>query len=224
MRTVLLVAALGAILLAGCRREPRLETRTFQLNHLRADVAAEVIGPYVYDDRPGAKGRLSESGSARTITVRETPDNLEKIARVLEQYDRAKPTVALHFQIIEADGGAPRDDAIAEVEQVLRGLFRYQGYRLLADAAIATDAGTMIEQTLSVPGGPFRIGGRVREVQPLGDSAAIGLEVGLLTGDRLLLQTSVNARLGQTVVLGTANPDVRRGALILTVKPTLQRL
>src|SRR3989449_1839764 len=120
-----------AALLAACSpRGPNLDTRTFALKYLRGSDAIPIVVPYVYTDRPNAKGVFSVSDNA--ITVRETPDNLDKIARVLAQYDRPRPFVRLTFHLIEADGAATTDPVIRDVEATLRQLFRFRGYRLVA--------------------------------------------------------------------------------------------
>ena len=85
------------------------------------------------------------------ITVRETADNLDRIARALAQFDRPQPGVRLRFKLIEADGVATRDPRIADVEAALRGLFRFRGYRLITDAVVNGIAGTEASQTLSGP-------------------------------------------------------------------------
>ena len=60
-----------AALLAGCSpRGPNLDTRTFALKYLRGSDAVSIVVPYIYTDRPNAKGVFSVSDNA--ITVRET--------------------------------------------------------------------------------------------------------------------------------------------------------
>ncbi len=55
------------------------------------------------------------------------------------------------------------------------------------------------------------------------DSGTVKLQVGLHSDDGLVFQTGVNARLGQTLVLGSAQPDPASGALILAVQAELVR-
>lgn len=214
--TLLVVVLFG--LLARSGRGPELEVRTFTLSHLEPEAAAELIRPYAFDERPGAPGELSISREPRAITVRETRDNLDRIARVLEEYDRPRPGVTLHFQIIEADGAAAADPAIADVEAALRELFRFRGYRLVAEAFVAAASFTEFQQAAAGRETVYEIQGSVRELRAQGDSGTVRLAVRLLSRRGLVLETSVNFRLGQTVVLGTGRPDPARGALILTVR------
>src|SRR2546421_6245023 len=122
--------AIAALLIACSPGGPSLDTRTFALKYLHGQDAIPIVAPSVYADRPNAKGVFSVSDNA--ITVRETPDNLDKIARVLAQYDRPRPFVRLTFHLIEADGAATTDPVIRDVEATLRQLFRFRGYRLVA--------------------------------------------------------------------------------------------
>lgn len=217
-RTLLALAALG-VALAACSRSPALDTRTFELQHLDADEAVAMIDPYVWGDRPDAPGSIS--AAANTITVRETPDNLEKIARVLQQFDQPKPTVRLHFQLIEADGSSTPDAAIAEVETELRKLFRYSGYALVADAVVGGMEGSYIEQVVGAdkPEPGWIVTANIGTVRVIGDSGWVELRVGVRNPMRGAFETQVNARAGQTLVVGNAQLMHGGGTLILTVRP-----
>ena len=117
--------ALYAALAVGCSGRTTLDTRTFEVRYLDDRSVSALIDPYIYGDRPTGGGTWSMS--ADLVTVRETPDNLDKIARVLEQYDLPRPSVRLHFQVIEANGVGEPDPEIREIEQQLRELFRFDG-------------------------------------------------------------------------------------------------
>ncbi|MDH3290129.1 MAG: hypothetical protein OEO20_11850 [Gemmatimonadota bacterium] len=219
--SVLLLASLAA---CGGSALDRLDTQTFQLQHLDAQEAAQLIDPYVYHDREGAPGRMGHAGN--TLTVRETKDNLDKISRVLTEFDRPKPGVRLHFQIIEASDRGPAeqfDPAIADVEAELRKLFKYQRYRLLNDAVVGGTEGSHIEQAvgdITTPdGNSWMITANIGTVRAFGDSGSVELRVGIRSPYRGTLETTVNARAGQTIVVGNAQLASGGGTVILTVKP-----
>src|SRR5438094_8854637 len=151
MKTRTSCAITVAALLAACSpRGPNLDTRTFALKYLRGSDAIPIVVPYVYTDRPNAKAVFSVSDSA--LTVRETPDNLDKIARVLAQYDRPRPFIRLTFHLIEADGAAIADPAIRDVEATLRQLFRFRGYRLVGEGVVsATDKSEVTQMLAAEP-------------------------------------------------------------------------
>lgn len=225
MRTGALVAAaafavaVAWLFLARTGSAGNLETQTFELQYLEAYTADELIRPYVYVDRPGAPGQVSMARNL--ITVRETADNLEKIARVLEQYDTPPTSVQLKFQIIEANGASTADPAIANVESVLRQLFRFQGYRLSAEAMMGGVEGSRVTQILGSEA-QYRIDAVIRSVRTVGDSGIVHVEVEL-GADRLgtVFETSANVRVGQTMVLGSTQTDPRGETIILTVRPEI---
>jgi hypothetical protein len=215
----LTVAAAVTIVLSACTGSPELDTRTFELRHMQAHTAEALIDPYVYGDRPDAPGSYSTTGN--TITVRETPDNLEKIERVLWEYDRPRPTVRLHFQLIEANGSSTADPAIAEVEAELRKLFRYTGYSLVTEALVGGMEGSHIEQVVgdAPPEDGWIITAAIGEVRMIGDSGWVSMRVGVRNPMRGAFETQVNAREGQTLVVGNAQLMHSGGTLILTVRP-----
>lgn len=219
MRPVLLIGLLLAAVTA-CETTPRLETRTFPLQYIEPGTAQGIITPYVFADREGAPGMLSFTEN--TVTVRETPDNLEKIARVLAEFDVPSPWVRLHFQLIEADGAGDADPRIADLERELRTLFRYDGYRLLAEAIVSGAARSQVEQAI---GGNIREGEGyllavdIGEIRTIGESGYVALNVHLRSPYTGGLATRINARTGQTMVLGNAQLRDGRGTVILAVRP-----
>lgn len=197
---------------------PALDTQTFELQYLVEGEAVALIRPYVFEDRPDAPGSVSATSSA--LTVRETPDNLDKIRRVLAEYDRPKPTVRLHFQLIEADGATAVDPAIAEVETELRKLFRYQGYRLLTEAFVGGTEGSHVEQAVGTDRDEWMVSAFIGSVRLTGDSGVVRVRAGV-RGMRGAFETTVNARFGQTLVVGNAQLIQGGGTLILTVRPEI---
>ena len=203
----------------GCS-SPKLETRTFALHNLGQVEVYQPLRPYVDFDRPNAKGALGVTGS--TVTVRETPDNLDRIARTLAQFDRPQPTVRLHFQVIRADGAARADSSIREIETQLRSLFRFQGYALVADGFVTGSDGTTTRQSLGGSGGPYALTARINGVAGSGDSAIVHLVVELrFPGPGGSFETTVGIPAGRTAVLGNVTGSKSNSALILTVRPDL---
>ncbi len=226
-----LAAALAALTMS-CGEE--LDVRTFDLSRLEASEAEALIAPYVFTDRERAPG--SSSHTDGILTVRELPENLDRIGAVLDRYDQAAADVQLHFQIIEADGFAQRDQAIAEVEAELRKLLRYEGYRLVGEAVIQVrEGGGSTQQRVqpaiemkSAAGGvaPFDVEARVGRVRDAEDGTDVLLSVALSDPWNRLLETTVTVADGRTMVLGTTSgrPD-REGnaaALILVVTPIIR--
>lgn len=212
-----------AIVLIGtaCSRTPTLDTRTFPLHYISRGQAISILDPYVFTDRADAPGKISASEDA--VTVRETPDNLDKIARVLAQFDRPAENVRLHFQIIQADGKAPPDSSIAAVVTQLRKLFRFDGYRLVTRAEVVGSDNSRSTQMLDGGNsiGPMELQVGIDHIRGAGDSTIVDLGVQLRSRRGNELGTSIGARVGQTVVLGGMHLAKVPGQLILTVRPEL---
>ncbi len=219
IRLALTIAALAGLAACG---GPALETRTFELRYLDGGAAEQIINPYVFTDRNEAPGRLSTT--RQTITVRETRDNLDRIARVLAEHDRPPANVRLTFMVIQADGAGPRDSSIAAIEAQLRQLFRFRGYRAVASAVTVAAPGTEFEQLLDDPirpGGRFVIRGTVETVGGRGDSGTVRLQISLQSTARgSSVGTRLSIAMGQTTVLGGQSGG-GSGALILAVRPEL---
>lgn len=211
-----------ALVAAGCGSGTELETRTFDLQYLGPAQTEMMVRPYVYGEREDAPGQLSVFDGG--VTVRETRENLERIARILEERDRPRPGVTLHFQLIEADGPGAEDPRIEEVEAVLRNLFRFEGYRLLAETRMGAMEGGRGVQGFRMPdGGEGQLIAQVGSIRGTADRGSVELEVRFHGPGNIFLESQVTIPGGQTVVLGSSQMDPEGGAMILTVRPELVR-
>lgn len=216
------VAFLPIIGADACGRV-ELETQTFELRYMNPAEAVEMIAPYVYPEREGAPGLVRHFPNG--ITVRETRENLGRIEEVLTHYDLATPAVRLHFQLIEANGFTGTDARIAEVQRVLEELFRFDGYRLIAEPQIAAMEGTGSTQMIAKEGGlaenaddiRYHLQARVVDVRGRGENGSIVLNVEL-QGAWERIETSMAVPVGETVVLGSSQGSGST-TLILTVRP-----
>jgi hypothetical protein len=205
--------ALAGLALAACDLgSPALETRTFRVQHMNAGEAARLVDPYVYGEREGRPGAVSVVDGA--LTVRETRDNLDEIERVLAEYDVPRPDIRLHFQLIEADGFTEADPRIADVEDELRKLFRFQGYRLAGEATVVAADFANVEQLIRAGDDLYSLNANVSRVGP----DATRLQDVSLVGRGVQLTTSMNVRPGQTVVLGSSPRSGDTATLFLTVR------
>jgi len=211
------LAAVAWLFVARVGPSVNLDTQTFELQYLDIDAAIGLVDPYVYHDRPESPGRIS--AARNLLTVRETTDNLEKIARVLLEYDTPPTTVQLRFQVIEANGADYSDPAIANVESVLRQLFRFEGYRLSAEAVMGGVEGSRVTQVMG-DDAQYRLSAYISNVRTSGDSGIVNINVDLQTSwGSAVFETSANVRIGQTMVLGSTRARPDASTIILTVLP-----
>lgn len=212
-----------AFALGGCGAGPAggLETRTFRLEHVEPGEMASLIEPYILSER----GVLTVgTGTTPGLTVRERREILDRIGAMIAEYDRPRPTVVLYFQVIQANGFVESDPEIAEVEAALRELFRFKGYRLETEAVVRGSTRSEFTQIL---GGDvssknrLTLSGRIMEVRGGAENHSVRLNIVLADAWRTMLSSDLAIPIGQTVVLGSGQPTVGKGTLIVTVRPEL---
>jgi hypothetical protein len=210
----IITVAIATTLGTACWRGTDLEVRTFPLAYLTQGEAAGLIEPYVYGDRADRPGTYSMTEGS--LTVRETRDNLERISRVLAEYDVPRPDTRLHFQLIEADGFTSSDERISDVVTELGKIFQFRGYRLAGETMLSATDGSEVRQRLRTEDGAlYEITGQVFEI----GSGTIRLEeVRLYSETGTSMQTTVNIRPGQTLVLGSSPKEGSTATLLLTVR------
>jgi hypothetical protein len=192
-------------------------TLRFPLQHLSAEEAVELVRPYT-----AAQVSMRMDEERPVLDIRADAEQLAEIEGVLERHDVPRQ-VRLRFQLVEADGFTTADPAIAEVESALRELFRFSGYRLVAEAMMTTTQHSSASQRLiGFDGEVLHLHTRVGAVGVTRDPGSVEMNVELAGEAGVLLSTRVIVPAGQTVVLGTARPSEGRGALILVVRPEIQ--
>jgi hypothetical protein len=207
MKTVKMTAVLLVLLvIAGCGKAPRLEIETFEVNHIEHYQLTQLIEPYIFYGREGSEGMYTVSGNV--LTVRETPDNLARIAAVLQKYDVRKPSIMLHIDVIEADGGEI-DPSIQDIADRLRELFRFTGYERVAGGVTGSN-------------GTFSFQARIGRIsQEDGDWTLYAESLYLRRGDGTVIRTSAQLRVGQTTLVGTSLEGSGAKAVILAVRPEI---
>jgi hypothetical protein len=200
----------GAILLAlaACDRERGMQVRTYELHRLTTAEATSLLTPYIREH-----GMIT--GQNRLLTVRETPDRLDSVAKILRRYDGPRQALTLHFQVIEAGDFEGTDPDVARVASPLREMLRYRGYRLLSEVTVPALEG----QPFVHQGRGLLIEGEVEQVLPPPD-ALITLRVGAAAAGARV-EAGVSGHPGQTMVLGSGEKQGAPGALIVAVRPEL---
>jgi hypothetical protein len=220
-----LTPLVAALFVACSASKVDLDTRIFKLTYLDAEDAIQIVLTHVYNDRPDSSGRFSyrpnAPGGNSVLTVSETRDNLDRIARVLAQFDQP-PMVRVTFRVIAANGAGAAEPAIADVEATLRKLFRFKGYRLAAEGIAHGLAGSTVEQVLRGATDSYVLTAHIHDLRGRGDGATVALDVNFSPRRQPGgLKTDVRLAVGKTAVLGDAAATPGQGALILTVRPEL---
>lgn len=203
---------LALLVVAACSERGDMEVRTFQLERMTHEDALPLLTPYI---REGG----TITGRGGLITVREEPEQLERIAEILARYDGPPAQVRVSVYVLE--GGDFEAASGLPFESTLRELLPYRGYRIVDDAVFrATEWSGFVRD-----GGTFGIDGNVTEVRSEGGagSATISLRVEGRTEARLgeRISGTVNAPLGETVVVATHRSGGAGPALVVALRADL---
>lgn len=221
------VAQATAAVVTPKPRAAGMEVRQYTVQTISTREAVSLLAPFVPF---GEGGGVWASGSS-VISVIGVKRTLAVADSVLKVYDHAPATLVLRFMLIAATDSAVQDPRIGEVDDELRRLLKFSGYRRLAEATSVVSEQQGFTSTASTTDfGEFTIAGTLKSVS----AGRVGITIELRGGTtgmmggvpispnvRQLLSTSLTVPLGQTVVLGTAAGDKAVQALILTVRPEL---
>lgn len=203
----LMFIALGLVLAAGCSG-PKIEVQTFDLEGMDPAEAQELIRPYVFEQREPIPGMVSIAGSR--LTVRETRDHLSEIAKVLAQYDRAKPHFGLVVRVIEADGYAA-DPALEDIGGQLEQVFRFKGYRMAGRVVTEVAEHALLHNMIGATLPAYRFDAEVRQIVSGDDGWRIRMRVVLGMPGVDLIETEAVLRPGQTTLVGTSRLNTPAG-------------
>jgi type II secretory pathway component GspD/PulD (secretin) len=214
--------------------------RTFPLRYLGSAEAAKLVGPYVFRS---AQSAVFDGGSrANAITVRERPEVLAVIDSVLREFDRPPNSLVLRFQLLSSSDSPTTDPNILDVDQALRGLFRFPGYRVVAEGTTIVGESEGFMVTMSGESDRYITTGTIGRVTP-GTSPNVKLNVDLKAAPRSpapadsipragmmfdmmmgsqVVASGVTMPVGEAVVLGSGSITEQKGTLILVVRSTLR--
>lgn len=206
---------------------------TFPLQSLSADAAAKLLAPYMPDRNAGV---FDASNAISAITVRAPKEVLNTVDSLLRVYDHAPATITLHFKLIAAsDSAVARDAAISEIDATLRQMFRYGGYRQIAEGTTTISEHSNFMMTLTSGGANYELSGSAGGTSGSGANLSQQLTVRLYgstipngialpagqrgSAGRTIVSTGLTVPVGQMVVIGGATGNDAGRTLILVVRP-----
>lgn len=193
-----------------------LTSKTFVLKHKQADKAANVIKSIM-----SADGSMSIQPAANSLVVTDLPENIKKITAAIATFDAPAQALQLSIRLVSASRGAEAkvDPSLADVQSKL-ALLRYNVLESLGSANATGKEGEPGVVSLTGYRADFRFG----EYDPASDSVQVA-DFKLLRqeGDQLtpMLKTTLNLKLGQTVIIGATKQPQSQRALMIVV--TAQR-
>lgn len=193
-----------------------LTVKTFQLKHKDADRAAAAIKSLVSSD-----GSISLQPGTNSIVVTDRAENLKAIATALDKFDTPPQAFKLSVRLVSATRGpmaARTPETLKDVGSKLT-ILPFNNYELLGSAVLEGKEGE--PGLLDLETG-YRANFTWGDFDASSDSVQISdLRLSKLQGDQLtqLLKTTMNLKIGQTVVFGAGKPQGAKALLlILAVK------
>lgn len=196
----------------------------------------------VYQLGSGLKGSaMSANAEFRTITVRDLPENIATVEEALKRLDvpgAPRPNIELHMHVlIASNGGNTAIEVPVDLKDVLtqlRGTLNYRNYELaasivqrLTETSRSLQGSGIAELPGTNPGTPstsMAYEYAITNVSLL-QNATGGASVQIadfsfmtLEKERARVQTSLNLRDGEKVVVGTATLRNRALVIVLTAK------
>lgn len=189
-----------------------LSVRTFQFKHKSAEAAAAAIKTL-----RGVEGSVSITSNG--LVVSDTPENLKKIAAALAAFDVPAQPFRLTIRLVSAGRvRAGEEPKIAEeIKDIAPNLavLRYNSLENIGAAEVTGREGEPGIISLDNYRADFKFGA----YDAASDSIQLSdLKVSRLEGDQLaqLLKTTLNLKLGRTVILSaTRQPNAGRALMIV---------
>ena len=212
-----LVTALGArsVFADAADVGKTLTAKTFVFKHKQADKAANVIKGIL-----SAEGSMSIQPAANSLVVTDLPENMKKIAAAIAAFDAPAQALQLSIRLVSASRGAANkvDPAVADVASKLA--LRYNVLESIGAAQASGREGEPGVVTIDGYRADFRFGA----YDPAADTVqVVDLKLFRAEGDQLapLFKTTLNLKIGQTVIIGAAKQPQSQRALMIVV--TAQR-
>lgn len=197
MRRMFAALALLGVTSAVSAQTP-LDTKTVELRHLKPAEAVKLLKPYIVSTGGGV---FDVSEKLPIITIRDVPENIAKMERVLARYDHTPATIRLVFQLIEADTG-PRLVSASNTRQLpvdldstLRSVLRFPNYRVIGQGVATAGEASWVTQQLASAG--------------YGETYDLNAEIGLIRlGDNVSAPGSVGIGQVDSSATGTVTIKV----------------
>ncbi len=219
---VVFLALLGsAVAVAAPAADEKLTARPFQFKFRDASRAASVIKPLI-----SASGSVSIQPSSNTIVVTDTPAALRGIARAIAEYDAPPKTFTVELRLVAASNTRnppPVPEDLREISAKLSGVLRFNRFDKLGEIRAMGREGDPVLADLD---GSYRADFKMGEFDPISQTLQLSefriLRVPQGGGEvqQIFRNSTLNLRIGQTVVLGASRlPDSNRILmLVLTAR------
>lgn len=231
-RTAIVSAVIGALLgaamivtfwsVTGSARRQRLAVRTVQLSRLTVDDAMALLTPYITTEG----GAVFRAGSGvAAITIREQPERIDSVVRILREYDHPPSTVTLSLKSLVADDRGGLAAELKPLAAILAPLAEGVGLRVASSGTLSGAEGQTTTTQLGNGPGALVVTVEIVSAQALDTTLAVRLRVsaGRPGEPGPLLRADVSVPLGRSVVLGTVTGTAASRPLVLLTPTRIER-
>jgi hypothetical protein len=189
-----------------------LSVRTFQFKYKKAENAASAIKALM-----SSEGSMSIRPGANSLVVTDAPENMKKIAAALAAFDTEAQPFRLSVRLVSAARAASDESHVpSELRDVASklSLLRYNALESVGGAEVEGKEGEPGQIDLNGYRADFKFG----EYDPASDSInLVDFRLSRLEGDVLapMMKTTLNLKLGQTVIIGATKQAQSNRALMI---------
>jgi hypothetical protein len=213
--TLILLCLGGAAMADQAADEKTLSVFTYQFKHKQAEKAATAIKTLV-----SAEGTVAIQSAANSVVITDRAENLKNIAAALQRFDTPPQPVQLTVRLVTAarveGAGGQVPDTLKDVAPKL-AMLRFNSFEHLG--AVNVD-GREGEPGIVELGSGYRADFRFGEYDSTSDSISLAdFKLSKLQGDQLtaLYKTTLNLKIGQTLIFGATRDPQSQRALVVVV-------
>ena len=217
-----LILALATFSAAAQQADGKQVVQTFKFKFKSADKVAQMVRPLM-----SSEGSVSIQPGANTLVVTDRADNVSRIAAAIDDYDVPSRTFKLELKLVAAgrvDGKPPAvPDDLREVSAKLSGVLRFNSFEKLGELAVSGREGDAVRRDVD---GAYHADFTIGEYDPVTGTVQVsefklGRYQQTAAGKKELtevLKTTLNLKVGQTVVLGASKlPESNRALMLIVV-------
>ncbi len=210
------------------RSEPRpdrageLVVQAYTLEHQPAGEAIHLVHPLL-----SVRGAVEIQPGGNTLVIRDTVEVVERLIRLLKDFDHPARSVRLTLQLVQAGLKGSRAGGESGLPEALvsrlRELLRYDDYRLLATAEAEIREGEEVAYELA---DDFKIEFRMGTLLADRRVKLRGFRVARQGGNpdsKQLIHTNLNLWLDKPMILGLARAETSDRALMVVLTCSLER-
>jgi len=223
-RAILITLILIVAAFAGLAQETDgdVVVQTFKFKFKSAERAAAVISSLI-----SSEGSVSIQPGSNVLVVTDRSSNMDAIADALDRYDLPSREFNLEIRLVAAGrvtGKAPEvPDDLKEIAGKLSGVLRFNAFDKIGAIDVKGQEGDSVRSDIDGYHAEFVIGeyDPVSETIQLSDFTLSRFETApdtLKKSRKDVLETTLNLKVGQTVVLGASRlPDSNRALMLIVV-------